>query len=196
MVLKNYGKMKKKYGWIALIFLLLITTGFQKDDRIYWNSDQLLLWKDFKGKPDKISRNSAMAHTGIKTNFVYENGVLQATVASYFRKNKSWVKKHFLSSEEGLKHEQGHFDLTEIYARKMRKQLLDRTFTLDNFQKDFKKIYDKNVKELDKVQEQYDEETNHHINKEVQKQWNSKIENYFKELEDYNSTEMSLKITK
>lgn len=188
--------MNKINGWIGLMLLLIIATGFQKDDRIFWNSSQLLVWKDFNGRPDKISRNSAMAHTGIKTNFVYDNGVLQATVASYFRKNKSWVKKHFLSSKEGLKHEQGHFDLTEIYARKMRKELQGRSFTLDNFQKDFKKIYDKNVEELDKVQEQYDDETNHHINKEEQVKWNSKIEQDLKDLNDYVLTEMNLKITK
>ena len=67
-----------------------------------------------------------------------------------------------------------HFDISELYARKMRKRL-EATHFSRNVKAEVKAIYREILKELSDFQSTYDEETNFSRNREQQLRWNQKI---------------------
>ncbi len=58
-------------------------------------------------------------------------------------------------------------------------------FNKNTFKEDLKKLYMSLTNEKDALQNQYDEETNHSINKEKQSEWLKKIEGMLKELKTF-----------
>ena len=86
-----------------------------------------------------------------------------------------------------LSHEQGHFDLAEVYARKLFRKLSEYRFDANNYRKDLKKIYDDVIKEKEAIQNEYDEETRHSILKAKQAEWLKKIAAMLEETNEYAS---------
>ena len=82
-----------------------------------------------------------------------------------------------------LTHEQGHFDIAEIFARKLNKLMKEYNFDWNTYRQDLKKIYQDVLDEKEDMQNKYDEETNHSINKEKQEEWLKKISGKLKELD-------------
>jgi predicted secreted Zn-dependent protease len=92
----------------------------------------------------------------------------------FFVPNKSWVKSEYKSDFELLKHEQLHFDISELYARKFREQLSKMSFT-ENVKIEISDLYEKITKKKIELQNEYDIETDHSVNILKQKQWGQKI---------------------
>jgi predicted secreted Zn-dependent protease len=65
-----------------------------------------------------------VSDTGFKYQLVCRNGLSDIDVAAFFSPSGSWVKLD-AKSPELLRHEQGHFDMAELYALKLRKAILD-----------------------------------------------------------------------
>ncbi len=169
------------------IFLFILITSFTSDenkDRISWSSDYSLKWTDFQGIPDMNYAGDALTSAIIiyEVNAVENDEKFDFKVNCFFDKKKSWVKKN-KSSDYLLKHEQLHFDIAEIYSRKMQKQFNEHHFTFDNLKKDAWKIYDHLTDEWSKEEKLYDKETNHSKNTEKQKEWNLKVEKLLKQTE-------------
>ena len=59
---------------------------------------------------------------------------------------------------------------------------------------DYYKLYNKNKNDLESIQSLYDKETDHHINKEKQLEWNTKIAMELEESEAYSETHLSIKV--
>jgi len=177
-----------------LIFLFGIASLYsfktiQKEDKVIWKNSQALVWQNFKSQSDNGSKLSALSACKITTkNSVRDDtDSIEFIIESYFVSNESWVK----SSEKNdylLKHEQGHFDINEIYARRIREELKKIKFTLGNLNVVFKNIVAKHFKELNATQELYDSETSHSKDKKKQEGWNIKISNQLKELNSYSSS--------
>jgi hypothetical protein len=150
---------------------------------IDWNADRRLTWSDFKASPDPSSPNAALTGTNIKFDFSYSSDKgFQYHISCQFDKNKSWgrVKTDYI-----LSHEQGHFDIAEIYARKLYKAFKEYNPDVKNANKEVNKIYEKVMSELTQAQKQYDHETNFSINKEKQMEWLKKIDDDLKSLQAY-----------
>ena len=58
-------------------------------------------------------------------------------------------------------------------------------FDKRTYEKDLKKIYQEILDEKKEMQDEYDEETNHSINKEKQGEWLKKIDRMLEELIEY-----------
>ena len=84
-----------------------------------------------------------------------------------------------------LSHEQGHFDIAEIFARKLYKKMSEYKFNRRTYQKELNKIYQDILDEKEEIQNDYDRETNHSINKEKQAEWLKKLKRLLEEYEDY-----------
>ena len=84
-----------------------------------------------------------------------------------------------------LAHEQGHFDITEIFARKLNEALQNYDFNRKNFKKDINDIYQSIVKEKEEYQKAYDEESDHSRNRKVQYDWLEKIDKLLEETDPY-----------
>ncbi len=155
-----------------------------KNDTIIWQKDSLLNPADFKGKVSKQWAGCAV--TFIMIEPVESNGNMLFSVQAVFDKSKSSIIK---TSDYILKHEQLHFDICELYARKLRKMLLETDFKkVKNIQREIQNMYNKVNNEYAKYEEKYDKDTNHGENPAKQKVWSDDIANQMKELDKYAST--------
>jgi len=177
---------------VAFAFAFVFLGGtVQSDDEIGWSADRKLTWSDFPTIAKINTPYKAMTHSGIRFDGAYEGDQLTLSVACYFIKSKSWqLEGH--ASEKLLRHEQGHFDITEIFARKLRQryQSLDLQRLSSEGQAGFSKIeaiYQATYDAMEKEQERYDKETDHSKNAEKQLQWDRYIAKELKQLESFAS---------
>ena len=84
-------------------------------------------------------------------------------------------------------HEQLHFDITELYARKFRRRISNNTFTKD-IASELNKLYGTIDKELEQTQNKYDSETEHSINTTMQEKWSNYVKAELKKLAKYKSS--------
>lgn len=162
---------------IAASLLFLISIGIQ-EETILWEKDRRLTWEDFKGTPNN-NRAAAITASGLTYRFSTvkkDNQVVRVDfkVSSFFYPQKSWYIPAICDSIT-LKHEQLHFDITEVFAEKFRKRLAKTTFT-NNVKAEVKIIYDEINVALQKFQNKYDLETDFSRNRENQANWNQKID--------------------
>ena len=75
-----------------------------------------------------------------------------------------------------LAHEQGHFNITEIYARQLNKALLEYQLNPKTFKRDINAIYNIIVQQKETAQEAYDNESDHSRNKRIQQEWSDRIQ--------------------
>lgn len=152
-------------------------------DTISWTAAYKLTWQDFQGPEDPSSRGVAATHSGLISNAsLAPDNTVRITVKAVFLRNTSWVKQEGRTADV-LHHEQGHFDITEIYARRANAAFKNHTFTRKNFNKEVSRIFNAFVEESNRIQQQYDLETNHSINEAKQQEWNEKIAQWLRETE-------------
>jgi hypothetical protein len=165
--------MKKPFLLSAFVLPLLLFLRFE-EDFIKWQENRKLTWDDFKAAPVKLGNTAAMTTTHLGFSYNVVNGKVTYKIDCRFEKNKSWglVKNDWI-----LKHEQGHFDIAEIFARKLNKSVYEYQFNKSTFQKDLDAIYKSVVDEKEKFQQLYDNETDYSRNKSQQEGWFKKIEN-------------------
>ncbi|MCA0152832.1 DUF922 domain-containing protein [Winogradskyella vincentii] len=158
------------------------------ETQIEWREYRKLTWDDFKGKPDRETYPNALALTN--SGFGYESGANmfkegKVYVQSVFNTNSSWVLPEG-RTDYVLKHEQIHFDITEIYSRKLRKELADAKVTSNDMLR-AKTIFDRVFNEMQKRQEKYDRETARGDEKETQENWEAIVEIELAKYEFYKS---------
>ncbi len=185
---------------IILVFVLLaVQLGFAqktgikpsikklRNDTIVWRADSLLNKDDFKSR----SKGAAMGFTASGI-FLYpsENaGVLVFYVEAIFVKSKSYITKY---SDYVLKHEQLHFDICELYARKLRQKINEMDFKkVKNVQQVIHNAYTKINTEFGREQEKYDKDTEHGLNAAKQQVWTDDIQKRIKELDAFSGTEIN-----
>ncbi|MEO7394387.1 MAG: DUF922 domain-containing protein [Chitinophagaceae bacterium] len=153
-----------------------------KEELLEWDSSTRLSWADYKASPTPESDAAASTTTYLSIQYNITNKSFGYKIQSKFSKNRSWCvhKTPYI-----LSHEQGHFDIAEVFARKLHKEMSEYKFNKKTYQKDLRKIYEKVTAEKEKIQNDYDEETNHSINKRKQREWLIKIEEMLEEYSDY-----------
>ena len=80
-----------------------------------------------------------------------------------------------MATPEMLKHEQLHFDITAIAARKLVTTIMNTALTADGFANELEALQKQIEKDRTAMQQQYDKETNHSRNREKQKEWEAKV---------------------
>jgi hypothetical protein len=149
----------------------------QEDQVILWSPTKKLTWSDFKGRPSNISGAAAITASGISYSFsaqgTKDKMELDFKVETHFYPNNSWYKPK-LANPIILGHEQLHFDISEVYARKFR-QILAKTKFTGNAKSEVKSIYRNILLELNDYQKQYDSETNFSRDTVQQLIWNKRI---------------------
>jgi predicted secreted Zn-dependent protease len=170
-----------KCFFISLLFIANASFAQRKeDDLIKWNATQKLSWSDYKASPNTESDAAASTTTYLGIEYKISSSNFKFKIESTFSKKHSWGLH---KTEYILAHEQGHFDIAEIFARKLNKEMKAYQFKKQTYQKDLDKIYNDILDAKEEMQNSYDEETNHSINKEKQKQWFSRIALLLKEYE-------------
>lgn len=158
-----------------------------KDSVVVWSKDFKLTWDYFKGKPFGYDGFHAVTFINIsyKNLKVYTDSVT-IDLPCYFIVYESWNRD---TTESLLNHEQRHFDIGEIIARKMRKELSNYVSVNDKettlFLKSISNKYYINENNL--LNDAYDKETSFSKNKDGQKRWDAKIDKMLKELDAYSN---------
>ena len=166
---------------VSLFFFSFITAG-NKSDVIQWNAARRLSWSDFKGEPPINASNAALTSSGILINFSTNGQSFHYELSCNFDKNNSWgrVKNDYI-----LSHEQGHFDIAEIYTRKLNKALKRYRYRAASFNKDVNAIYRNTMSELQQMQNEYDRQTDYSRNPLQQRKWLARIDNYLDDLKAF-----------
>lgn len=179
------------FSFVCSSFLFLETN--MEYDRIEWSSTVKLTWKDFKGKLDTSSRYKAMIFNQIGvTDEKFDDKIIFNFPATMNR-SKSWTKD--TASTSLLKHEQVHFDIAELAARKLRKDCSQHVSTDVHRSFEFiQNTYDYyEIRYKHSLNKAYDSETNHGMIKSKQKKWEEKIAKELKELDKYSDTKVIIK---
>lgn len=163
-----------------MLFLYLVPSHAQ--DTIYWNMQSPLNWSNFKASPEKDSIGSARATTGVALKFRFQEQdnkwTYQYEVYSYFYPKLSWYKPQDINYYL-LAHEQTHFDISELYARKIKKELA-KLIPSEKVGEQAEQIYHKMQALHNSTQQKYDRQTKHSLNVESELEWQTKIRDSLK----------------
>lgn len=148
-------------------------------DTIYYAAQRPLGWKDFQGKPTKLSEDAAVCYS----SFGYIGKAMQhrdtifvtVTLQVFFVKSASWVKPGEVD-DYSLQHEQLHFDLTKIAAEYYRKTVLATPMHPDDYDSYLQYLFLDAFRYMNRLQDQYDTETRHGMDHRAQAMWDKKVE--------------------
>lgn len=176
---------------LIIVILIVSTTSIvgqilpekENDTIIVWSKYRKLDWNDFQRSVHKETRG-AQSDIGIDVlSIPTKNKDYKYVVLTYFYKLRSSTAT---TSPVVLKHEQLHFDIAELFARKMRikiELLNKKKFDIDNYNNAIDAIYQNYYL----YQEKFDKETGHSLVIENQKYWEEKIAAELKGTERFQS---------
>lgn len=153
-------------------------SDFPASQTIYYNKDIPLTWQDFQGRPVLTGNVAALTMSGFgykaSMKSVNEASTLNLSVYCYFSIPKSWVKPD-RKTNYILNHEQHHFDITYLVATMFIEKLKQQKITISNANTLLPKIYNDCCDIMNKMQDEYDLQTAHGQDKEMQQQWHETI---------------------
>jgi len=181
-----------RYTILLVIFIgvyVSATAQKTKCDTIRWAPDVKLTWKDFNGPPDNNSSFKALTNSGMFLYQSYNDKQVTMSTGTQFFSCGSWTKA---GSDSLLRHEQLHFDISELYRRKFLKRVLDGSYNKNDHNDRINAIYDEVNKQWKKEDQKYDDETNHGIIQKKQLEWQERIKKELQELEPYSKPQVTI----
>lgn len=158
-------------------------SGKPDQDTVFYEPARPLRWEDFKASPSPKSRFAAtvfpgFAYTG-ETEMV--NGVIHLNLAVqvYVLQHSSWVREDSKNAYN-LNHEQRHFDIVKLVAERFKRKIRPELLSIEDYNSNIQYHFIESYREMNQLQEQYDAETRHGLDKLAQESWNQRIENELK----------------
>lgn len=152
-----------------------------------WSEDRQLTWDDFQGTPDAGDSFVASTNSGISFSFSYQtrNGKmkLKYEVLCNFYPELSWYRPTMVSSYI-LKHEQTHFDISELFARKLRKAMAETQFSTQP-KEEVNALYNDIERQRREMQQLFDLESDHSKNEEAELHWRKFVANELMKYDAY-----------
>lgn len=175
-------KLRTEIGWFVLLFIFqtassVLAQNEGEESTIIWNEARPLTWADFRGEVTENPASAAQSWVGIGFFGKCLDGKFSFEANAFFHKDSSWVVDRKKSGRL-LLHEQGHFDIAEIFAIKLRKtlsEIADPCKDMDKTQSEINSLIEANKVQLQQEQEAYDVQTEHGKNKKKQKKWLKRI---------------------
>lgn len=174
---------------LLLSAIWLITTslvGQLEPSFIQWSQERPLKWTDFQA-PTSVYGDTirAYSHCVIYPTYTYGRSGIHCRVECRFERSKSWAGPDVRQNSKLLSHEQGHFDITEFYARVYRKVLSNTALEVPTISERFKFLTDSISSLCDQRQNLYDSETRFGKDATNQLLWNKQIQADLKSLDSY-----------
>ncbi|MBS1927607.1 MAG: hypothetical protein IT254_07285 [Chitinophagaceae bacterium] len=156
------------------------------NDVIYYKADQILAWDDFRGVvPERTGAVAAVTMSGFgyhaSSKFSGRSGMVAIGVYCYFDKTKSWVKPG-RTTEYILQHEQLHFDISYLAANIFIQELRLAELTPGNMNAEISRIYKSCTDLMDRMQDDYDRDTQNGQDVSQQKKWVTSIKRKLAEI--------------
>lgn len=180
----------KQHGFLLFIILNFIHSykglcqHAIQEDTLHWEKNIPLKWKDYKGKAT-TGYQIALTSTFWQEFITEYNDSIVIKIITVFDGKSSWVLPFYVGDSILLTHEQGHFDISEVYARRFIKEISVRKWNKQKFKLDYENLYKRYNDSLENMQSKYDKETNYHMNKIVQIKWTKLIDMWIRELALY-----------
>ena len=180
-----------KITFLVILGIVCLSFYMQtQPETIIWNKDRPLTWDDYKAQFTTITENAATTSSGIKWRTKTKKDSLTVTIEALMYPLSSRIKIE-LRSYSLLKHEQLHFDITELYARKLRQVILaQKLLNKKNLSAQLNPLVAINDKLLDQYQNQYDLEIRQNKNKQLE--WEKRVASELKALDMFSNTEVKL----
>ncbi len=164
---------------IGLSFCHPVDGQSTKNYEKIWNSENRLTESDFQLNIETPDSNPCFAQfsmnysvTGL--DFLTKN--FNKKVENMMYMNASWLNKNASDKQNLIRFQQILFDLSEIYTRKFRKQLLVNRKKIIKGIQIVEEINNEITKELTEKRAKFENESNGGINIEVYEKWEKKIE--------------------
>ena len=178
----------------VLMSLTLLAQG--PHNAIEYSETGKFHWGLFKGRinPQHIAQMGQNTGAVTVSSLSYSTVKFTSTsiilrISAKFHPHESWTRYPKLRNPtHALNHEKRHFDLSEVYARKIRQRISETKFTRRNLNSQLKSIFSALTKEHSEEQSKYDHETEHSIDPEQQLLWNKEIDRRLTDLADYAET--------
>jgi len=171
-----------------ILGLFLITANGQTpvpNDTLQWRESRPLTWDDFRGEP--------MAGLGLMgevfcmnlANFERPNAFQKTKfkVVAMFDRTKSWIDPD-AKSEVGLTYFQVMFNIYEVHARSLRKDLATSKFGYDPTPQ-FQEKYNNSMTNLSNEFNQFRRETKMGTDVDSLMDWKTKVEEELRQLDEY-----------
>ncbi len=156
-----------------------INTRIRELGAFAWTPKRPLTWKDFRGRTPRESPAAA------ETAYTLLHGVrcvgtaFEFRVVAAFRAEESWVRADLLQrpaeSARALRHEQTHFDLAEVHARRLRRYFTELVAPCAS-NADLSGAAGRFVRDEANAQAQYDNETDHGRKPSEQARWDKDVD--------------------
>jgi len=178
----------------ACLRLTYSTEYYSKSDKIAWDVNYRLTFDDFRGrggsdtllfKNDMEFKELGKITKAIIVNTKADSKRAEFTINAVMDRSKSWIR--YANDTACLKHEQGHFDICEIYARLLRKKILEAKSLSDA-----KEMYYQVVKDEETEQKLYDRD-NSGLPEGINSYWEEKIISRLEELAEYDNPQVTVK---
>lgn len=149
-------------------------------EKITWTPDRRLRIQDFRSEL-RVQGLSAEASTGIgaKSSAEADQRHFRITIESFFEPCQSWMRDEERNVVT-LAHEQVHFDITELHARRLAARYVAEVRDHETFMRVHTRFYDEVWAEVRAMQHAYDSEV--YGDAEAQARW---IREVAQQLEDY-----------
>ncbi len=193
-----------------LVLLLITLFGFTG---YAWSQSEFsnipLTWKHFK--PTNLSNQVYKAAIVVSHNnemsYLKQGKEVTIELTSKLKLETEYclVDKKFLNTASDsvsmllLDHEKGHFIISLIFYKKLLEAFSAFEFTA-NYKQELRELIQKITAEKELMNQQYDQETQHHMRQDVQREWNKKLHQYLKQygldtaLQELNQTTVTKRI--
>lgn len=159
-----------------------------QEDGVPWHEARPLTWADFRAAAPDGGQEGALTGYSLLYGVRCVKTTFQFEVEAVFMPHRSWVKPVVLADpaerSRTLRHEQTHFDLTEVYARRLRKHLhglYDPCADIARVQSSAERL----IQGEPNAQRDYDEDTRHGLDPARQRAWDEDVRGWLVELEGY-----------
>ncbi|MCC6402136.1 MAG: DUF922 domain-containing protein [Flavobacteriales bacterium] len=156
---------------LCLTAAFLLIAPLRAQTNIPWSAERPLTWADFQGTPPRGIDRDAYTYYGISASFERDGeGRITAEVSCVFMPAESWVRPPAKASAPLLAHEQLHFDLAELHARRFARELPAQLGGAGP-EAAFQRAHDRMMARLREEQERYDRDTDHGRDAAAQARW-------------------------
>ena len=149
------------------------------DHAFAWSAGWPLAWRDFQGSPPSEGSEGAKTSYTLYSGWKCRGDVFEFRVIAGFRPRQSWVKAIVLNDSMQrrtiLRHEQTHFDLAEVHARRMRRAFADLARPCAKTDAELRALVQRLAQEEKAEQRRYDDETDHGLLADQQAAWSREV---------------------
>lgn len=152
---------------------------------IRWSASRPLKVSDFKGRPRPAQTHAALTSANINTGAICRGDVFMGTAQASFDPTASWVRDPAAMTPALLRHEQLHFDIAEVYARRLRQQLAALRLSCSRLGDRFDHVSQAAYAAWQKAEDDYDLDTRHGLEHARQAQWEAQVRQQLLDLAEY-----------